>query len=105
MVYGEPEAVKKFYLANAWKTRAKGGWPGLWGLKLVDMEVAERMSLRHFPRKYREVEGAPGSTNRNPMHLPRLFGSARIRTRGLTSFPGPPAGRGPMAYLGGGLWE
>ena len=31
------------------------------GLKWVDMEVAERRSLRHFSRKYRETEGAPGS--------------------------------------------
>jgi serine/threonine protein kinase len=43
------------------KLIAAGGWPGVRRLKLVDMRIFERISLRYVSRKYREAEGAPGS--------------------------------------------
>jgi len=41
-----------------------GGWAGgpeLGTLMFLDMEIVERISLRHFSGNYRETEGAPGS--------------------------------------------
>jgi hypothetical protein len=39
-----------------------GGWTGLEKLVFVAMRIMERISVRHFSGKYREVEGAPGSS-------------------------------------------
>ena len=53
------------------------------GLKLVDMEVVERISLWQFSRKYRETEGFPGSGLGNlglelVCRLKTLFPRARL---------------------------
>src|SRR5258708_6789127 len=47
-----------------------GGWTGVSWLKCVGMEVIESMSLRHFSRKYRWVEG--GSAPRSGVWYPGL---------------------------------